>query len=278
MKLKNCLILCVAAITLTTIAQPSPPPRPALPPPAPAPGEGFSEKLHKIIAESGGATTPAPVSLTRFDLDFPGGRPRELVAALQKALSKPLNAIIPDDCSNILLPPLKMNNVDVPHLFRALEVASRKQEAYVTSRFTGATYGMPAQSWQEMTVSYGFQTTSDTPSDDSIWYFSVVKPSFPPLIESKSCRFYSLTRYLDWGLTVDDITTAIQTGWKMLGDKDTPSISFHKETKLLIAVGEASKLETIDAVLKALEPPKPKPGVDAVTGLPRTKAEPKPKE
>ena len=129
MKLKNCLILCLATLTLTTIAQPSPPPRPALPPPAPAPGEGFSEKLHKIIAESGGATTPAPVSLRRFDLDFPGGRPRELVAAIQQALGKPLNAIIPDDCSNILLPPLKMNNVDVPHLFRALEVASRKQEA-----------------------------------------------------------------------------------------------------------------------------------------------------
>ena len=48
--------------------------------------------------------------------------------------------------------------------------------------------------------------------------------------------------------------TAIQTSWKMLGDKDTPNISFHKDTKLLIAVGEPAKLETIDAVLKALQP------------------------
>ena len=53
---------------------------------------------------------------------------------------------------------------------------------------------------------------------------------------------------------MDDITTAIQTGWKMLGDKDTPTISFHKDTKLLIAVGEPGKLETIDAVLRALQP------------------------
>jgi hypothetical protein len=45
----------------------------------------------------------------------------------------------------------------------------------------------------------------------------------------------------------------------MLGDKETPTISFHKETKLLIAVGEASKLDTIDAVLRALEPPSPSP-------------------
>jgi hypothetical protein len=38
----------------------------------------------------------------------------------------------------------------------------------------------------------------------------------------------------------------------MLGDQETPTISFHKETKLLIAVGDPAKLETIDAVLKAL--------------------------
>ena len=71
----------------------------------------------------------------------------------------------------------------------------------------------------------------------------------------KICRFYSLAPYLERGLTVDDITTAIQTGWKMMDDSDTPTIRFHKETKLLIAVGERSKLETIDAVLMALEPP-----------------------
>ena len=59
------------------------------------------------------------------------------------------------------------------------------------------------------------------------------------------------------GLSVDDITTAIQTGWKMMGDKETPSISFHKDTQLLIAVGEPGKLETIDAVLEALRRPLP---------------------
>ena len=78
---------------------------------------------------------------------------------------------------------------------------------------------------------------------------------FPPQQSSKVCRFYSLAPYLDRGLSVDDITTAIETGWKMLGETSHPTISFHKDTKLLIAVGEPSKLETIDAVLKALEPP-----------------------
>ena len=58
-------------------------------------------------------------------------------------------------------------------------------------------------------------------------------------------------------MSVDDITTAIETGWKMLGETSPPTISFHKDTKLLIAVGDPSKLETIDAVLKALQPPQP---------------------
>jgi hypothetical protein len=34
--------------------------------------------------------------------------------------------------------------------------------------------------------------------------------------------------------------------------ESAPTISFHKETKLLIAVGDGRKLETIDAVLNAL--------------------------
>jgi hypothetical protein len=72
------------------------------------------------------------------------------------------------------------------------------------------------------------------------------------------CRFYSLTPYLEQEIaTVDDITTAIDTGWKMLGESSPPKISFHKDTKLLIAVGEPSKLEIIDSALKALARPKP---------------------
>jgi hypothetical protein len=99
------------------------------------------------------------------------------------------------------------------------------------------------------------------------------------LIPSKACRFYLLSPYLERGLTVDDITTAIQTGWKMLGDSSTtPSISFHKETKLLIAVGEPGKLEVIDAVLRALESPKPMPRIDPMTGLPVPPEKPKGKD
>jgi hypothetical protein len=51
---------------------------------------------------------------------------------------------------------------------------------------------------------------------------------------------------------VEDITTAVQTGWKMLGDPSPPTLNFHKDTKLLIAVGELERLKLIDSVLAEL--------------------------
>ncbi len=172
-------------------------------------------------------------------------------------MRRPLNAIIPDDLAATKLPALKMNRVDVNQLFEALAAASRKSEA-VTS---GPGSPFTPMGYQIATTSCGFRNGSaGVPSDDTIWYFYVEKPVLPPVSTSpqvaRVCRFYSLVPLLDYGLSVDDITTAIETGWKMLKETNTPTISFHKDTKLLIAVGEPSKLETIDAALKALEPPK----------------------
>lgn len=219
-------------------------------------------------------STGLPVGLTRFNLDFPGGTPKELVAAIEQATGKPLNAIIPAEDNDVPLPPLKMNNVDVPQLFQALQNASVKQEVQSYG------YRFPGSSFSTYNTSYGFRTEG-MPTDDSIWCFFVQRPLPPPLPPAlpppaQVCRFYSLAPYLDRGYTVDDVTTAIQTGWKMLGDNSPPNISFHKETKLLIAVGEPDKLGIIDAVLKALETPKSKPLIDPTTGLPVFPAE-KPK-
>jgi hypothetical protein len=203
------------------------------------------------------STEPEP-ALTRFNLDFPGGTPRELVAAIEKAMGRPVNVIIPEELAETKLPALKMNGVTVSQLFQGLTAASRKSEAVVSG---GGGYGMPA-SYQIAQTGCGFRQGSEggRPSDDTIWYFYVDRPTLPPLSSSaKVCRFYALAPYLDRGMSVDDITTAIETGWKMMGDTSPPNISFHKDTKLLIAVGEPGKLETIDAVLKALGTPGPQP-------------------
>jgi hypothetical protein len=143
-----------------------------------------------------------------------------------------------------------------------LKLASVRQVQYETSTYFG---GMgPGAVYSTYSSSYGFKTENPG-TDDSVWYFYEDNPPKPPYHQStpaKSCRFYQLAPYLDRGLTVDDITTAIQTGWKMMGDSSPPEISFHKETKLLIAVGEPDKLEVIDNVLEALQPAPQAPGAN----------------
>jgi hypothetical protein len=180
--------------------------------------------------------------LTTFNINFPGGTPKELVAAIQKSTDKPLNVIVPPEFADTQLPPLKMNGVTVGQLFRALESASFRVDSYST--FPGA---------PQRTSGYGFRTEGNI-TDDSIWYFHVDKP---PTSSEKVSRFYALAPYLESGLKVDDITTAVETAWKMLGEKSPPEISFHKDTKLLIAVGDPQKLQTIDSVLAALKPAAP---------------------
>lgn len=209
----------------------------------PLPGPIFQERLQAI--QRGSSPQAEAPHLTKFNLDFPGGTPKELVAAIEKAMGKPLNAIIPTEDADLQMPPLKMNEVVVPQLFAALEAASRKTVAVSTGTF--------GNSYSTVTTDYGFESADSPLTDASIWYFRAEKPSMPPMISSeKVCQFYSLAPYLERGFTVDDITTAIQTGWKISGETALPELSYHKETKLLIAFGEPNKLKTIDNVLQKL--------------------------
>ncbi|HXE43328.1 MAG TPA: hypothetical protein VN516_09915 [Candidatus Baltobacteraceae bacterium] len=198
----------------------------------------FTQRLKAIQTQ-----TATNIPLTRFNLDFPGGTPRDLVKAIEKAMSKPLNAIISDEDDNAVnIPALKMNDVNVEQLFNALATASYKPVTII----------QPGRSTVESSRGYGFH--ADNPiTDSSIWYFRVDKPSSETLPPAQEIlRFYSLEPYLNRGFSVDDVTTAIQTGWKMAGLKPQPELNYHKETKMLIAYGEANKLSVIENVLQTL--------------------------
>jgi hypothetical protein len=195
------------------------------------------------------ASAPAAPQLTKFSLDFAGGTPSQLMEAIQKAMGKSLNVIINKGDEDVEIPPLKMNDVLLPQLFTALEATSRKVVA-VSGGNPGFAFN---NSYSQFVSGYGFKTDDNPITDTSVWYFHVEKPSLPPVISTqKVCQFYSLSDYLDRGFTVDDITTAIQTGWKLSGETTPPELNYHKETKLLIAYGEPSKLKTIEQVLQAL--------------------------
>jgi hypothetical protein len=187
-------------------------------------------------------TTAAPAAETSpaaavFDLNFPGGGPRALVAAIEEASGKRLNVIIPNEYEDVEIPPMRFTRVTVPALFEALRYSS--QHTVQSSQ-----NGMP----NNFTSSYGF--VSKKPDENAVWWFSCERLPKPQEVK-KYCQFYQLDELLT-NYSIEDITTAIQTGWKMLGVSPMPELKFHSETKLLIAVGQAEHLQTITSVLSAL--------------------------
>lgn len=188
-----------------------------------------------------------------FDLDFPGGTPIQLVKAMEKAIGKPLNVIVPEELATFKLPALKMNQVTAYQLFTTMEQASQKSVRIVTGSQSFGSGGHQEQ-YQQFTEAYGFRTIGNwTPR---AWFFHQVKAPQPPPVP-KQCRFYQLAPYFQFTnpaemLQVEDITTAIKTGWRMSQVKEEPEMNFHKETQLLIVVGEPAQLAIIDDVLKAL--------------------------
>jgi len=193
------------------------------PPPAPRTGVGLP-------------LTEPQASPQTFNLDFPGGGPKALVAAIAEATGKPVNVIVPSESENVEIPAIKMTGVTVSGLFNALSMASRKTVRNGTDQ-----------------SSFGYVFDTRGQSDNPVWYFSVNRPIEP----ANYCHFYQLSDFLQ-DYRIEDITTAIQTGWKLLGVKSPPQLKFHPETKLLIAVGHQEELVTIDMVLQELAKARPK--------------------
>jgi hypothetical protein len=200
---------------------------------------------------AGGATgryvwVPETNSLPRFDLDFPGGTPEQLVKAIEKATGKPLNAVVPDDCKNLKIAGFSVKGVTVAQLFEALKQASKKTERFMVDR--------PDINWsfEERTLMYGFETLG-VPDENSIWYFNRDgEPAPYKTVPTTVCRFYQLAPYLDAGYKVDDIRSAVETAWKMLGDTNPPALSYQKDTKILIETGELHEVGLVGDVLAQL--------------------------
>ena len=66
------------------------------------------------------------------------------------------------------------------------------------------------------------------------------------------CRLYPLATCLDRGFTADDLTAAIQAGWKKAGETAPPEMKYQPEARVLIAYGEPGKLKVIGAALNSL--------------------------
>jgi len=218
----------------------------------------------------------ADSAFPKFDINFPGGPPELLVHVITNQTRLPLNVIIPPESAGTELPPLQMRDVTVPQLFEALGKASRKHVSRITA-WSLDSRGVIFPRYSIVNTTYGFRT-SEPAIPESIWHFymdppeqaDVPKPEDPKPVSV--CRFYQLGPHLDQGkLRIEDITTAVETAWKMLGTGKTPELKFHKETRLLIAVGPVNQLALIDEVLAQLPVP---PAIDPIRGLPMIPPQP----
>lgn len=202
------------------------------------PRDDIAEAIRQQRALRNASDTPAPAtdpSDPVFDLDFPGGTPAEFVAAVQKAAGRPVNVIIPEQLADIRFPALRLHQISIPRLFLSISQSTSYMRR-VGNRW--------AQS-----IATEFFTTDNSASAGSVWVLRSI--SRPP--EKPSTRLFPLAYYLQHGLTVDDITTAIRTAWEMQGEAELPSIKFHQETQLLIGVGQPDQLAIIGDILEALQ-------------------------
>jgi hypothetical protein len=207
-------------------------------------------------------------SLKRFDLRFPGGTPGELVRHISDALGAKVNVIIPEDQADTRIMPITVYGVTVPELFTAIETASSGERPVVVSNSGG-----------NKTINFrkagmGFRPNSTPPNVATVWSFYSSIPSDEKLASMSDnapppnvCQYFQLAQYLE-DYTVEDITTAIQTGWKMLRIDPSPQLSFHAETRLLIAVGPAAAISQIPGVLSQLPTDKTRTGAPGYSPLP----------
>jgi hypothetical protein len=243
---KPLLLLLAVSIFLFNLASAQPV---SVPPSMPPPVRGLSD------SDSGEYVfVKATNSLPKFDLDFPGGTPKNLVKAIEKATDKPLNAVIPDDCADLKISAISVKNVTVAQLFEVLVQVSKTNERFTVLDPRDRSIGGNGSDVYVEDTSYGFSTVG-APMENSIWYFhwNRGREQEPwQVLSSTVCKFYQMEPYLEAGYKVEDVTTTVETAWKMLGVTNTPTISYHKDTKVLIVVGKQEQVDLIGGVLKQL--------------------------
>ena len=162
-EMKTLLLSTAAAlVAASTFAQntPQPVPRSVVPAAVSAGGGDLAEEA------------------ARFDLKFPGGKVKEFVAAVSKALGKPVNVVIPKEGEDTLIPAVEVSRVTVPALFNALSNASQHEGAFPTSVTSGLGSGsgrVTNTSVQYKIVGFTFRTEEKS-SPDAVWTFHVTNP------------------------------------------------------------------------------------------------------
>lgn len=171
------------------------------------------------------APTVPTGELPAFDIDFPGGTPKELIQYLAKATGTTPNVIIPAHVADVQIPKFKLQHVNTMQVFDALNMVA-DEKGSLPVRWLGS---------------------GDKGGSNRVW--TLLKT--PARNKVETCQVTFIGVLLE-SFELDDINAAIRTSWEMLGRSPTASLKFHRETQLLIAKGDEEELKLASEVLKSL--------------------------
>lgn len=186
----------------------------------------------------------------------------------QKTSGKHMNVMIPENLREVAATnriDVELKQITVPEVLDLLGMASRRQyrtESYrnssgqmVGAGSYGTSYSFKRVSSNEGTLTFLFVGEYPPLPIATAEKTVIPEESTPP----RMVHFFSLEPFLD-RFTVEDIITAVKTGWDLDGKKDRPTLKYHDETKLLVASGDSGQVEMIQLVLSNLGRQGPKPG------------------
>ncbi len=197
------------------------------------------------VPAPGAGEAPGAAGTMIGEVRFSGGSARDLADLLARTVEPPPNILISPGMSDTAFPPFELHNVTTADLFQALNSLADNN---------GAKWQLSGSNEPIWVLNPPAPTAQPMPSP----YYPV--PVVDPLTglpvrnngPARTCQIFPIQRFLT-EYKVEDITTSIQTAWEMTGEEKPADLKYHKDTKLLIAVGSAQQLGIISQVLKSLE-------------------------
>lgn len=225
--------------------------------------------------------TPAPPPVQdpgpRLDFAFDNTPLLAVISAVQEryqnAVDRPLNVVVPNSLSDLVrtnLITLKVSQVTVNELFQMLSQTSEMTVPYIANWVTtpGSVKSVPLFRSGKGNFTFEPLRGSDSSAPPTFLLVGRFPADAPqpdgPLVfrgdpvetEARLVQFYSLEPVLD-RYSVEDVTTAIKTGWELSGAKTQPTMKFHEETKLLVVAGDQYQHQMVNQVLSSLKAPSP---------------------
>jgi hypothetical protein len=199
-----------------------------------------SAGLPGIPGQPAPATRPEPV---RMKIDFKGGTPEELIDTMKNASGTKPNVIIHQDASRTLLPAFSLRDVTASQVFTALNMIGESGDSPVwqpAQTQDGDIWTLMPQRRQPMAI----DPVTGLPNA----HVAGVPRQFSPM---RQARVFNLTPVLD-DYSVEDVTTAMKGAWELMNSAEDPAVKYHKDTKLLIVVGDPNQLSVVSEVISQL--------------------------